>query len=155
MTPETVTLKAETFDNVLNMLNSVDPENRVVALSCIENVDFKTNLVYIMLLKKQGDKATTAEWKEHAPKVCQMLSSININLDNALTYKQILEILTKHKVSAEDIQFYLDKFARTLFTSIKGLGYEFIDSLEINLKLKTANGEQIGTISESIKGPNA
>lgn len=155
MTPETVTLKADTFDNVLAMLNSVDTENRVVGLSCIDNVDFNTNLVYIMLLKKQGDKATTADWKEHAPKTTQMLTSMGVNMDNALTYKQILEILVKRNVPPEDIQFYLDKFVRTLHTSIKGLGYEFIDSLEINLKLKTANGEQTGSISENIKGPNA
>lgn len=154
MNPEQITLNAETHDSILAMMDSPDTENRIVALNCIENVDFNKNLTYIMILKRQG-KASEAEWKEHAPKASQMLQGLGIKLDAALTWKQVLELLVKRGVPPEDIQFYLDRFANQLFGSIKSLGYEFIDTLEIKLKVKTPNGEQSRTISESLKGPNA
>lgn len=154
MNPENIVLNRETHDSILGMMNSPDTENKVVALNCIENVDFNTNLTYIMILKRAGN-ATAAEWQEHAPKASKMLQGLGIKLDTALTWKQVLEILVKRNVPPEDIQFYLDRFAGQLFTSIKGLGYEFIDTLEIKLKVKTANGEQSRTISESVKGPHA
>lgn len=157
MTPETnkVTLGKDTFPNILGMLESPDPENRVVALSCIDNVDFNSNITYILILKKEGTKATTHEWLEHAPNASKLLKGMGIELDKALTYKQILETIVKRKVPSEDIQFYLDSFGLKLFQSIKGLGYDFIDELEINIKLKTSDGEQTGTISKSLKGPDA
>ena len=48
-----IELNQSIFENVSAMLASVDPENKVVALSCIENVDFNENIAYILLLKKQ------------------------------------------------------------------------------------------------------
>jgi len=144
-----VILSKDTHDNIVDMMKSVDTENRVVALNCIENVDFNKNLTYILLLRKQGE-ASASEWKEHAPNTSKMLTGIGINLDSSLTWKQVLEILIKRKTPAEDIQFYLDRFAGHLFTSIKGLGYDFIDTLEIKVKVNTEHGEQSRTISESV-----
>jgi hypothetical protein len=147
--PETIKLTAETHDSIVEMMNSIDLENRVVALNCIENVDFSDNLVYILLLKKQGN-ATTKEWREHAPHTSKMLISIGINLDSTLTWKAYLEILAKRNTEPEKIQFYLDRFVRVIHSSIKALGYDFIEELEITLKRKTKHGEQIGTISTRV-----
>jgi hypothetical protein len=149
MNPEQVVLSKDTHDNIVSMMKSVDTENRVVALNCLENVDFNSNLTYILLLRMQGE-ATQAEWHEHAPNVTKMLKGIGIGNDSALTWKQILNVLIKRKVPAEDIQFYLDRFATHLSTSIKGLGYDFIDTVEIKVKVKTEHGEQSRTISESV-----
>jgi hypothetical protein len=145
---EQIALNAETCDNILQMMNSVDGENKVVALSCIDNVDFNKNLTYILILKKQSS-ASTADWKEFAPNTTKMLTGIGVDVDSVLSYKQVLEILVKRKVPTEDIQFYLDRFAKYLYSSIKGLGYDFIDTLEIKLKLKTDDGEQTHTVTEA------
>ena len=149
MNPEQVILNKDTHDSIMDMMKSVDTENRVVALNCIENVDFNKNLTYILLLRKQGE-ASQSEWKEHAPNASKMLTGLGINLDSSITWKQVLEVLIKRKVPAEDVQFYLDRFATYLFGSIKGLGYDFIDTLEIKVKVNTEHGEQSRTISESV-----
>lgn len=142
-----VQLNAETHDNIVDMINSVDKENRVVALTCIENVDFNPNLVYILLLKKQGD-ASSAEWKEYAPNTSGMLKGLGINIEEPLTWKQMLNVMGKQQVPEKDIQFYLDRYVKYLYNSIRNLGYDFIDKLEITLKLKS-NGQQNRTTSES------
>src|SRR5687767_7707008 len=107
MTPDTLVLNAQTCDNILGMINSVDQENKVVALSCIDNVDFSENLTFILILKKEG-QATSAEWTEHAPNTSKMLKSIGVNMDTTLTFKKVLEILVERKVPRDHIQFYLD-----------------------------------------------
>jgi len=145
---ENIVLNAQTHDSILEMMNSVDTENKVVALNCVENVDFNKNLTYILILKKQGN-ANSSEWSEHAPNTSTMLKGLGINIDSSLTWKQLLEILVKRKVSVDDIQFYLDRFGKHLYGSIKGLGYEFIDSLDIKLKIKLPDGEQNKTITEA------
>jgi hypothetical protein len=149
MNPETIKLTSETHDNIVEMMNSVDLENRVVALNCIENVDFKDNLVYILLLKKQGG-ASTSEWTTNAPHTCKLLKSIGVNLDTTLTWKQYLEILIKQDTTPDKIQFYLDRFVKVIHKSITALGYDFIETLEVKAKLKTKHGEQSGTISENV-----
>lgn len=149
MNPEQVVLSKDTHDNIMDMMKSVDTENRVVALNCLENVDFNTNVTYILLLRMQGG-ATAGEWLEHAPNVSKMLKGLGINSDASLTWKQILGVLIKRNVPSEDIQFYLDRFATHLSTSIKGLGYDFIDTVEIKVKVKTQHGEQSRTVSESV-----
>lgn len=154
MSEEKLVLTTETYDNVLRMMNSPDYENRTVALTCLDHVDFNTNLVHILNLKKEGN-ATAEEWRSQAPLTSKMLTSIGINLDTILTFKQIQETLIKRNAPIDHIQLYLNQFAKHIHGSIKGLGYDFIDSLEITIKLKSQNGEQSGTISESIKGPDA
>jgi hypothetical protein len=149
MSPEQVVLSKDTHDNIMDMMKSVDTENRVVALNCLENVDFNKNVTYILLLRMQGE-ATQAEWSEHAPNASKMLRGLGINVDSSLTWKQILGVLIKRKVPAEDIQFYLDRFATHLSGSIRGLGYDFIDTIEIKVKVKTEHGEQSRTVSESV-----
>jgi hypothetical protein len=149
MNPEQIVLNKDTHDNIMEMMKSVDTENRVVALNCLENVDFNTNITYILLLRMKGE-ATQAEWTEYAPNASKMLRGIGINLESAITWKQVLNVLIKRKVLAEDIQFYLDRFATHLSGSIKGLGYDFIDTIEIKVKVKTEHGEQSRTVSESV-----
>ncbi len=145
---EQITLNAETYDNILSMINSVDQENKTVALSCIENVDFSKNLVYIMLLMKQGT-ATPEDWRTNAPKIYEMLQSAGLDPTSVLTYKEIIHKLVARKVPPEDIGFYMDKFINHVHSSIKNLGYDYIEKINITLKLKTPDGEQIRTISES------
>ena len=47
---EKVKLTAETFDNVMLMLQSSDKENVILGLTCIEEVDTDSGLVYLLLI---------------------------------------------------------------------------------------------------------
>lgn len=145
-----IELNQSIFENVSAMLASVDPENKVVALSCIENVDFNENIAYILLLKKQG-KASPEEWRQHAPTAYRLLKESGADVDGVITFKEALNILVKRKVKPVHIQFYLDQFLGHIADSIKGLGYDFIDELELSVKLKTKDGDHDAELHADLK----
>lgn len=129
------TLSGENYTNVLGMLNSPDKENTVVGLNCIEAVDFKESLMYIMLLKKFSS-ASSEDWKTNAPKVTAELTKLGLDVDKPVTLKKILQTGLENKVPEVDINFYLKTFADYLTTTIKGLGYDYVEEIEIQLKSK-------------------
>lgn len=146
---EKLKLEIGTFDNILGMLNSPDKENLTVAMECIENVDFKENLTYIVMLKKISN-VTSDIWKTHAPETYKNLERVGATPEKPSTYKDILQIITKYKVPDADIQFYCDKFGSHLKSEIKKMGYDLVDEVVITLQLKSKTNEPItiGTASE-------
>lgn len=120
------------FDNLIKMGTSPDTENQILALSLVETVDFKEHMVYILLLKKLG-KINDTLWSEHAPKTYKKVARV-VNLKTTLTFKKVFEALGSHKVSVEQMQFFLDYFADYLKDQCKALGYDFVKDLEITIK---------------------
>jgi hypothetical protein len=57
-----------------------------------------------------------------------------VNVKTILTYKKVFEALGNHKVSVEQMQFFLDYFGNYLKEQCKALGYDFIKDLEITIK---------------------
>jgi len=143
-----IVITAESYKSIANALNSKDEENHVVGLTTIENIDFKKNLVKILLLKKTCD-VSPESWKKHAPKTFAKLKKIGTDPTVVETYKSLLSILVKNNASKDDIQFFLDIFSDHIFKSIKGLGFDFIDDTEITIKLKD-NDKQNRVLSESL-----
>lgn len=139
---EKLILGVDTFDNVVDMMNSPDEENVVVGLECIENVDFKSNMTFILLLKKMAN-VTAEMWKEHAPETYNKLVSIDLQPEKPISYKQILETIIKYKVPERNLQFYSDQFARNLQQSMKKMGYDSIDEVEIILSFKQPTHEPV------------
>ena len=136
----------ERFQNVVKMLESPDNENRILALSILEEQDFVGNLAFILLCKKHGH-AGNEMWKENAPITFQKMSEIpGLDIEKQFTYKLILEALTKTKAPIPQIQFYLDEFSRYLLKQIQNLGYYFVEDVEMKLKIK--DHDQIGEFSK-------
>jgi len=129
---ETIKLTEKTFDNVMSMLNSPDKENVVLGLSCIEELNIKTGLVYLLLMKKLGN-VTDELWRENAPKKLKYLKGMGV--EGTLTYKKVLDLLRERKVPIKDIQFFLNKFALYLHQSVRE-DYAIIDAIDIQIKLK-------------------
>lgn len=154
--PEKIKLEAKTFDNIVPMLNSPDQENIVVGMECLENSHFRTNLTYILLVKKMSN-ATADMWKKHAPETTSNLNDIGAPVDRPITYKRMLEIMVEYKVPPADLQFYLDKFGGHLKDEIKKMGYDFIDDVVIILQFKDKKHEPntIRTTSKDLKGSDA
>ncbi len=125
----------ESYLNILGMANSPDKENQIVALSLIENLDYKKNLVYILVLKKQATMTSEA-WKEHAPSIYKKMVSGGVDPDKVISYKKILNLLLDNSTSQEHFDFYTTSFAKHMKESIKNIGYEYVDDLEITIKLK-------------------
>ena len=120
------------FDRLIQMGSSSDTENQILALSLVETVDFKEHMVYILLLKKLSS-INEVLWAEHAPKTYKQMSKA-VNIKTILTYKKVFEALGNHKVSVEQMQFFLDYFGNYLKEQCKALGYDFIKDLEITIK---------------------
>jgi hypothetical protein len=120
------------FDRLIQMGSSSDTENQILALSLVETVDFKEHMVYILLLKKLSS-INEVLWAEHAPKTYKQMSKA-VNVKTILTYKKVFEALGNHKVSVEQMQFFLDYFGNYLKEQCKALGYDFIKDLEITIK---------------------
>jgi hypothetical protein len=132
---ETTQITPETYANILAMANSSDKENKVVALSLVENVDYKSNLTYLLMLKKQAD-VTVELWKENAPKLCAEFTRLGLDPAKILTYKQILVKLLENKSSQEDMEFFCKYFAVHLKDALSNIGYESVNDLNIEIRLK-------------------
>ena len=68
------------FDSILNMLDSDDKENKVVGLNTLNNLDFKSNLTMLFLLKKKANVSTEL-WTNNSTKTYKYRTHV-INLFN-------------------------------------------------------------------------
>lgn len=147
---EKLILNKKTFDQIILMLNSPDKENVVLGLTCIEELDTYQGLVYLLLMKKLAN-VTNNTWVEHAPKKTTLLKSMGVSVEDVLTYKKILDLLAERKASTKDIEFYLSKFGEYLKSTLIELGYDTIDAVEINIKLKLNENKPSRKPSQNIK----
>lgn len=125
----------EKFDSVVKMLQSTDEENIVLALTLIEQLEFKENLVFILLAKKNAH-CNNPMWEKNAPVTFRNLKAVTPNVSKVLTFKKILQILVAQKVDAEQMQFYLDVFAKYLKEQITAQGMDFVEDIEMKIKIK-------------------
>ena len=140
----------EKYQSIILMMCAEDAD-KIVALTIIEQMDFKENVTKILLLKKHSTSSNTL-WKEHAPTIYEKLEALTekklFDLTKHLTYKSILKAITIMKVPPEEFDFYMKDFSDYLCNEVKGLGYDFIDSININIKYQ--NYEQSREPSESV-----
>lgn len=135
-------LDRDSFDTVKEMLKSPDKENAVVAFTCIEQSDFKQNIVFLLLMFKEAD-ITIQDWITHAPQTFKKIKAVD-NLHTNLTYRRILDISLNYEVSSEDIQFFMNCFA----THMTRLINKSSNRKEV-LDLKITVTQSIPTIYES------
>lgn len=127
----------ERFENVRKMIESTDKENRTLGLVILEEQDFQENVAFILLAKKYFQGGND-EWEENAPKMLKRMKAINcLDVDRVFTFKTILKALREVNAPYPQIQFYLSTFGAYLLEQLQGLGYDFIDELDINIKIKT------------------
>jgi len=141
----------EKYQSIILMMCSDDDENKVVALSIIEQLSFKDNVTKILLLKKHSTSSIKL-WKEHAPNIHNALQELTdrgyMDVNKHLTYKQVLKTITMMKVPPEEFEFYMKDFSNYLMVQVKALGYDFIESMEIKIKYK--KNEQSRKLSKSV-----
>jgi pterin-4a-carbinolamine dehydratase len=127
-------LTKEKYQNILKMLKSSDSSNHTLGLSLLETVPFKEHAAAMLLLKKHSNIANTV-WHEHAPSIYVEFGNIpNLDLTKPVTYKQILQIITKEKLSPEQLAFYMDDFSAYLLEQIQAIGYDYVKGIEIKIK---------------------
>lgn len=122
------------YRNIVKMLRSPDKENKTVALTIIDTMNFNDNITKILLLKKHSESGNEL-WEEHAPITYKKLQKIpTLDMTKHLTYKQVLSAITELKLSKKQFDFYMKDFSDYLLKQIKHMGYDYIDSMEITVK---------------------
>lgn len=129
------------LENIIKMLNSPDEENHVVALSVLEQQSFKKCFVQLAIAYKFG-KPKYKLWKLHCPKAFKYLQKI-LNLKDSpygeekpLTFNDIFNVIIEHKMEPIQLTIFMEMFSKFLTKQCKSLGYNFVDSIEVNVKFK-------------------
>ena len=125
----------ERFRSVKQMLLSEDVENNVMALIILDAQHFQENLAFILFAMKYSRNSREV-WLENAPQICKKISLIDgFDFDTTLTFKKILEVLMFMKAPYEQIEFTLIVFGDHLKEQMVILGYDFIEDIDITIKL--------------------
>jgi hypothetical protein len=130
----------EKYQNIIKMLRSPDKESQVVGLTIIDELKFDENITQILLMMKHSE-ASLNTWEEHAPKIHKKVLKLHDkkiigDINRQLTYKQILSAISKLKVKPEAFEFYMQDFSNYLLDQVRSMGYDFIESMDINIKYK-------------------
>lgn len=123
------------YESFWALLNSADKENAVVALTILNNANFRESLPYILLLFKSQDEASRATWLNNAPDLKKKLEGVGINSNSNLSYKAIVD-LVKDKCPMEGVQFTIDKFSLVLKKYLVEWGFDFVKDMDLKLTLK-------------------
>lgn len=131
-------IELSTYENLKRMLESRDEENLVVAMGCIEQMDFRENLTYILFLLKASN-VEPRQWEVYAPETTKKFINVfKVDLaSSSLSFASILQLMKLYDVSQEDWQFYADRYAEHLMEKInKGAEEPLISELIITIKSK-------------------
>jgi hypothetical protein len=151
MSRKKIILGRDTYEQLKSMLESPDQENAIVALSCIEASDFKSNITYVLLMMHEAD-IDFKMWKEHAAETIKKYTTLGIS-GGSLNYKKILNVSLMYNCPLEDIQFFMDRLALHMKeqVNLKILPGERVIK---ELKIQINPNEQSRTISKSLKRSN-
>jgi hypothetical protein len=120
--------------NLLNMLQSSDKENHVVALQALQNVDIDKYIGELLVMYKYSG-IQKSDWSEAGKKVHDKLKKIAG--DGNLTSPRTLSLITEHKGSKTSVELFMEYFVRDMTSMLEQIGYP-TDSFEINITLKDA-----------------
>ena len=93
------------------MLGSSE-EDKILALTNINNLDQKANVIPILFLRKECTRTNLELWKEHANKSIKYQRTLGVDdSNNVIKYKNILAAINKQKVKKEsNIEFFCRRF---------------------------------------------
>ena len=114
------------YDTLFRMMASPDTENVSIAISLLDTVDFKKNMVLILLLYKKSHQVPEY-WKKNAPKLWKKMKGAGVSEDKPLTYKDLLSIMQAKKVPEEQVAMFVQSVNDTLKNDLAQYGYDFIE----------------------------
>jgi len=133
-----IKIDEETYQNLLSMLNASE-EDAIVALTAINNLGGKRNLLQTLFLRKNAN-CKRELWEEHAKKVIKYHDSYTAMSLRFITYAELFKVIKHLQYTSKedkefDIIFYTKRLQDFIHRSL--IGFEdVIDSIEINVKLK-------------------
>ena len=118
--------------NLINMFQSSDFENHVVAFHAIENSTLDNNEL-VLLYKFSGQPF--AQWKKEIPMTAQRIADVIGDEAIALSSARVLGIITNNKAAKHVIETFLEFFIRDLTSMLGSIGYP-MDKVDINVKIR-------------------
>jgi hypothetical protein len=118
--------------NLINMFQSSDSENHVVAFHAIDNSILDDNEL-VLLYKFSGQSFPI--WKKEVPNTAERISNVIGDELISLSSARVLGIITKNKADKHVIETFLEFFIRDLTSMLGSLGYP-MDKVDINVKIK-------------------
>ena len=108
------------YKRLLKMLDSPDVENTVLALHCIDNMDFETNKITILCLLKSS-RTSPHLWIDNANKTYNRIvnSSPFAPTNKMLSFNDILNFINGETVSGEQIDAFYEAVADSLEATIE------------------------------------
>jgi hypothetical protein len=118
--------------NLINMFQSSDLENHIVAFHAIENSKLDDN--ELVLLYKFSGRSHSA-WRTEIPKTAQRIADVIGDEAIALSSARVLGIITNNKAAKHVIETFLEFFIRDLTSMLGSIGYP-MDKVDINVKIR-------------------
>jgi len=118
--------------NLINMFQSSDAENHVVAFHAIENSTLDNNEL-VLLYKFSGQPF--AQWKKEIPMTAQRIIDVIGDEAVSLSSARVLGIITNNKAAKHVIETFLEFFIRDLTSMLGSIGYP-MDKVDINVKIR-------------------
>jgi hypothetical protein len=119
--------------NLLQMLQSSDAENHIVAFQALNNADLSNYFGELIVLYKFS-KLPQSSWDKECKKGYKIISE-HISQTNALTSAKCLGIMTNNNASKESIELFMEYFVRDMTGFLEQMGYP-TEKFEIDIKLK-------------------
>ena len=125
------------YKDLIRMIDSPDKENAIVALECLSNVDFESNLVLVLCLFKNS-KVPESFWIDNANSLYNKIKDLDIGQGlstrcSSITNRNILEKAKSLGVGQEQIALFIEVINYELTNSLKEYGYDFIKSITVEI----------------------
>lgn len=130
-----IIIDEDTYINLTKMLGSSE-EDKILALTNINNLDQKANVIPILFLRKECTRTNLELWKEHADKSIKYQKTLGVDdSNNVIKYKNILAAINKQKVKKEsNIEFFCRRFEK--FVKDNLVGFDFIENVELKITVR-------------------
>jgi hypothetical protein len=118
--------------NLINMFQSSDADNHIVAFHAIENSTLDNNEL-VLLYKFSGQPFP--QWLKEIPNTAEKITNVIGDEAIALSSARVLGIITNNKAAKHVIETFLEFFIRDLTSMLGSIGYP-MDKVDINVKIR-------------------
>jgi len=125
-------MERDELKNLINMFQSSDAENHIVAFHAIENSILDDNEL-VLLYKFSGQPFT--KWLHEIPMTARKITDVIGDEAIALSSARVLGIITNNKADKHIIETFLEFFIRDLTSMLGSIGYP-MDKVDINVKIR-------------------
>lgn len=120
--------------NVIEMLQSTDAENHILALNILNTWDTVDNKIALLFAYKIGN-ANTDVWVKEAPLAHNAIKRVHAHTKTD-TFQKLFNYIVQEKLSGDQMEIFLKLFNVHLLDECKKAEYDEIEAITVTVKLK-------------------